>query len=441
MKKLISSLIVFMVLIGTVLPVYGEEETAWPEIKSESAIVIDNNTGMILYSKDADKRMYPASTTKIMTALLVLENGNLDDVVTISETAVDSIDEDSSTAGLRAGETQTVQDLLYALMIPSANEAAFALGEYIDGSVEQFVARMNKRAEELGCQNTHFVNPSGLHDDDHYTTAYDLSLIAREAMKNETFREIVSTTNFTLPNNGYRRQSVFYTTNFLISQYTDTRYYYKNAIGIKTGSTSQAGNCLVSAAESKDNTLIVVTLNAPRENGLVYSFVDTKNLYTYAFENYKLTEYVTSGQILGEVQVKNAKDYAVSLLLAEQKQEAFLPSDFDEKDIEVQTHLQENIKAPIQKDQVLGTADIVYKGQKLSTINVVADKEIEYSFFVSVVTFIKMVIDKINIFHIPVPLFIPILFVILVIICLIIAGIRRKRRRRYRYFSNRRRYR
>lgn len=441
MKKLVSSLIVFILLFGCVLPVFGEEESKWPEIKSESAIVIDNNTGMTLYSKEADKKMYPASTTKIMTALLVLENGNLNDAVTISETAVNSIGKDSSNAGLKAGETQTVQDLLYALMIPSANEAAFALGEYIDGTVEEFVARMNKRAEELGCKNTHFANPSGLHDDEHYTTAYDLSLIAREAMKNETFQKIVSTSSFTLPDNGYKRQSKFYTTNFLISQFIDTRYYYKNAIGIKTGSTSQAGNCLVSAAQSKGNTLIAVTLNAPKENNLVYSFVDSKNLYTYAFEHYKVKAYVENGQILGETTVKNAKDYAVSLLLADQKQEAFLPADFEEKDIEIKLNLQEKIKAPIQKDQVLGTADIFYQGQKLSTVNVIADKEIQYSFLVSVLSFFKTAIDKINIFHIPVPLFIPILFVIIVIICLIIAGIRRRRKRRYRYFSNRRRYR
>ena len=195
--------------------------------------------------------MYPASMTKIMTALLVLEKGNLDDIVTVSQKAVDSVDiYQSSNIGLQVGEEVSVRDLLNALLIPSANDAAYALAEYISSSELDFANLMNERARELGAVNTHFTNSSGLHDDDHYTTAHDIALIAREAMKNTTFAQTVSQSTFIFPQTNMRQSKATYAnTNHLVSRYLNTSYYYDKATGIKTGFTDEAGQSLVSFAE------------------------------------------------------------------------------------------------------------------------------------------------------------------------------------------------
>ena len=170
-----------------------------PTIASEAAIVVEVSTGRIIYEKNSTKQMYPASTTKIMTAILTIENCNLTDMVTISESALSNIPEGYVTCGLVAGEQLSVNDLLYALMLPSANDAAYVLAEHIGGSVEGFSNMMNSKAQELGCTATHFINPNGIHSEDHYSTAYDLYLIANYAMKNETFRTIVASKEYTLP--------------------------------------------------------------------------------------------------------------------------------------------------------------------------------------------------------------------------------------------------
>ena len=251
------------------------------DIRGASAIVMDAKTGRVLFDKDADRRMYPASTTKIMTALLALEYGHLDETVTVPK-QIAKLPKDSSLVPLKAGEKLSLQDLLYGLMLPSGNDAAVAIAAHVSGSVNDFVARMNERAAELGCQDTRFKNPHGYMQEDHYTTARDLALIAREAMRLETFREIAATGSYTLPavsSKGKKRKLA--STNQMLLESSSSYYPYE--IGVKTGSHSKAGECFVGAAEKDGVTLITVTLKSSAKG----KWTDTRRLSEYGFSQYE----------------------------------------------------------------------------------------------------------------------------------------------------------
>ena len=234
-----------------------------------------NAKAAIIYEKDIYEQNYPASVTKILTAILTLENCELDDVVTVSQSAISHIPTGYVIAPLYIGEQITIKDLLYALMLKSANDAAYVLAEHVGGSVDGFSEMMNKKAEELGCKNTHFVNPNGIHNQNHYTTAYDMYLISDYAMKNETFKEIVSTYEYTLsPTNKHPlKDRIMKNTNNFVNP--KNAYYNKIVNGIKTGTTKQAGNCLIT--DSSDNGLefITVVLGAQTANS---KFSETKKI-------------------------------------------------------------------------------------------------------------------------------------------------------------------
>ena len=250
------------------------------DIRGASAIVMDLASGRVLFEKDADKRMYPASTTKIMTALLALEYGHLDETVTVPK-QITKLPKDSSLVPLKAGEKLSLLDLLYGLMLPSGNDAAVAIATHISGSVDDFVARMNQRAEELGCRDTRFKNPHGYMQEGHYTTARDLALIAREAMKLETFREIVSTGSYTLPAISKNKKRKLVTKDEMILKSSSSYYPYE--IGVKTGSHSKAGQCFVGAAEKDGATVITVTLKSTEKG----KWADTRRLSEYGFAQYE----------------------------------------------------------------------------------------------------------------------------------------------------------
>ena len=261
-----------------------------PALDATAALLVSPDSGMVLYSKNADQKRYPASTTKIMTALLTLENvSNLDETVTSEAVDFENVTADSSNAGILLGEQVTVRDLLYALMLPSANEAAYMLARHVGGSWEQFVDMMNDRAAELGCTGTHFCNPCGLHEEDHYTTAHDLYLIAKEAMKDVTFRDIVSTVQHRMAKTNLHEERIIYTTNQLIFS-SFQPWSYANCLGIKTGHTSQAGNCFVGYAEYGDAKLFSVVLGCSDSSkeypSVAASFTDTKKLCQWGFENF-----------------------------------------------------------------------------------------------------------------------------------------------------------
>ncbi len=259
----------------------------WPQmtpIKEASAVVMDADNGGILYSLNRDTIRYPASTTKIMTALLAIENADPGEIVTIDETGLVYTTDGSTNAGTVAGEEFTVEQCLYISLLKSANDIATQLGKHVAGSVEAFAAMMNERAEEIGCVNTHFVNPSGMPDTEHYTTAGDMALIMRECLKNDFFRKIISTRSYTVPpTNKCASERVYDNHCSLIMP--SSEYYYEPCIGGKTGFTQAAWRTLVTAAEKDGRTLICVTMRGPDKT----DYTDTANLFEYGFNNFSVT--------------------------------------------------------------------------------------------------------------------------------------------------------
>lgn len=263
------------------------------EILSESVILIDSKSGTVIYSKNENKIMYPASTTKVLTAILVLENGNLDDITTVSREAISSIPPGYSSAYLSEGEEISVKSLLEVLLIHSANDSANVLAEYISGSIDSFVDLMNQKATELGCTNTHFTNTNGIQDENHYSTASDLAIIAKYCMQNSTFRTLVAMKSCTIPATNKSEQRKYINTNDSIIE--SSEYYREDCIGIKTGYTSQAKNCLISACRDNDIELIAVLLYSPH---LADRYADLDTLYEYGYKVYPLLNIPTENEEL-----------------------------------------------------------------------------------------------------------------------------------------------
>lgn len=357
------------------------------DLNCKAAILLEEKTGRIVYEKNSKEKLYPASTTKILTAILVLENCNLSDSVIVNKSALTGIPDGYVVGNLRAGEEFTIENLLYALMLKSANDVAVVLAEHISGSVEAFADLMNKKASEIGCTNTHFVNPNGIHDDEHYTTAYDLALIAKYCMKNETFKQIVSVEEYTLPKtNLYAYEDrMFDNTNSLIL--SESPYYYEYATGIKTGYTKEAGSCLVSSATKNDISYVSVVLNSDSDKyGKNARFTDSIELFNYGFENFEYNEFKKKNEIIKKLEIQNATKETRELnLKIESALISFNNVNFDFENLEPKIELQENIKAPIVKNQVLGTVtyvvdDIEYKSNLLAMSDV--EEKTNYVLFI-----------------------------------------------------------
>ena len=275
---------------------YPDEPGRLPDTVGDSIVVMDAATGQVIYAKDAYEKRYPASITKVMTVLVALEHGNLEDTITMSDTAVWGIERDSSHIALDVGEEINFEDALYAVLLVSANEAAWGVAEHVAGTLDKFCDLMNQKAEELGCVSTHFVNANGLHDDEHYTCAYDMALIAREAIKNDKFREITATTHYIIPpTNKQEEERELWQNNKLIKEESD--FYYPYCEGGKTGFTDQALGTLVTWAKKDDVELICVVMHS-RPTSTTYT--DSKALYEYYFNNYSYASPLTSFEFTDE---------------------------------------------------------------------------------------------------------------------------------------------
>ena len=361
-----------------------------PEVTAGAALLMDAANDELLYEKNADQRMYPASITKVMTALLVLEaveagQLSLDQVITASNTYQSDLSANGSTQNIRPGEQMSVLDLLYCLLLASANEAANILGEAVDGSVSAFVEHMNRRAQELGCENTSFVNAHGLHDDNHYTTAHDIYLFARQAMTNDTFRDIVSTQYYRVPATNLSGERLFYNSNaLLVTWYYSESYIYDRAIGIKTGTTDEGGHCLLSAAEDGDRYLICVVLNAQQvvqEDGSVdrRQFSESRRLLQWGFSNFLRQPIVDTDTPVDQVSITLSEVDHV-LVRPAQQLERTLPSDLDLSQIQQEVHLDSaTVQAPVAAGQVLGSLTLRYQDEVLGEVDLVAVDSVERS--------------------------------------------------------------
>lgn len=373
-RKLFTAFILFILLTFNTRVAAAESF----HLDVDSCILIDSKTGQILYNQNADaKGMYPASTTKIMTAILALENGSLDQVMTASQKAVNDIGRDGMNIGIMAGEEITLEYLLHALLISSANETANIIAENICSSREEFIELMNKRALELGAKDTHFVNTNGMHNDNHYTTASDLAKIARYAMTLPKFREIVSKTEYTmLPTNKHESWPTLYSTNKLLRYGTRSDLFKIN--GIKTGYTSPAGYCFVSSAVYNDGMELIGVILGDRNTGVKDSvFKCTEQLMEYGNRNYSLQTLIKQGEVIREdVDVLDAQLGKSLDLIAENAVECVLPADTSLWNLSRIEYIKSDLAAPISRGEILGHIEYFRNGISLGRTNIVASEPV-----------------------------------------------------------------
>lgn len=401
MRKKQITLLLFIFLLSFVLPLFSTTSLADTSLNTYSpyCILMEASTGNIIYEKDAHAKVPPASTTKIMTAILTLEHCQLTDTATVSHNAIYSVPVGYTHAYLVEGEILTIEQLLHILLIPSANDAANVLAEHIAGSVESFATMMNTKALELGMEDTHFVNPNGVQNEKHYSTAYDLALLGRYAMQNETFRKIVSTTQYTLPatNNYPKADRYFKTTNELIApddRNSIDNYYYPYATGIKTGYTNAAKNCIVASSKKDDVEYIVVILGADKlENGLSARYLDCINLFNYAFENYKTYTMHEENSVLKQLKVAKASIATKNLdIVVKDKITLLLKKDTDASSITPNVEISSDLVAPISKNTVIGTITYQVDGNTYTSDLLAGADVLESNAFTNSLTIASIII-------------------------------------------------
>lgn len=351
-----------------------------PSVSSENYILVNMDDGEVLLGKNTSDRKYPASTTKIMTAILAIENLDLEAYSQVSNYAVMSISWDSSKLGLYEGESFKNIDLINGMMVASGNDAANVLAESVSGSVDAFVELMNKKADELGLTGTHFSNPHGLTDENHYTTVEDMAKLTCYAMKNETFRKAVKMTSFELPTTEKcSDRRYFINTNNMLTKERTSDYYYSLATGVKTGYTDAALHCLVGSAEKDGVRLISVILGASNINGVNMSYPDTKALFEWGFENYENTALVRAGQIADEKTIKYAKGAKTAKLISASDFSVLSKKGEDISSLETKVILDGPLKAPIVVGEKVGVITVSLNGEKIGEVDLTVDKNYEYS--------------------------------------------------------------
>lgn len=380
-KVLITCILLIFMLNFSIVSATSET----PDIIAGAAILIDSSSEKVLYSKNEAEKMYPASTTKILTAILTLENCNLDDVVTVPYEAISSIPSGYSVAALQAGEQLTVEQLLRLMLVHSANDAANVLAYHISSSIQVFANLMNDKIAELGLKNTHFTNPSGMHDENHYTTAYDLAIIMKYCMKNGTFRNYAGLKSCTIPPTNKYEERVFKTTNDLLiydNRNVASNYYYQYAIAGKTGYTTPAKNCLVSVSNKDGLELICVVLSVGLyPNNLSAKFVDTKSIFEYGYNNYVIRKLREQNAIATQVEISNGTKETKNLdLLIANDIDPLISQDDINTDFSPEIIVNDNLTAPISQGQVLGKIVYNIDGIEYSS-DLIASHNVEKSNF------------------------------------------------------------
>ena len=346
-------------------------------LTAESAILMDATTGKILYEKNSRTKQYPASITKLMTILLALEHGSLEDEITFSHDAVFSIEPGSAHIAIQEGEILTLEQVLYGIMLRSANECANAAAEYVDGSMEKFAEHMTARAKELGCENTNFVNANGLFDENHYTTAYDMALIAQELLKNETYRSMMSNTYYLIPpTNKQPEERPLHGQHQMLNE--NSLYYYEPAEGGKTGYTVEAQNTLVTYAKQGDTELIAVVLKC---NGAQH-YVDTKTLFEYGFANYQTVKAFSAADLTQNVAITETyKDKTTTLdtIAVAPASDVYvtIPKNATIENITKAVDCPESASVPVAVGDKLGIVVLSLNGETLATVALTAQKEVK----------------------------------------------------------------
>ena len=389
-KRIIAAVAVLILMTGTVFPVFASPTRIelGVELTATAAIIVNEDTGRVIYEKNADKRIAPASTTKIMSAALAMTM--CDDLENTMVTApydlwVEFDGIDISSAGIHGGETMSMIDLIHCMLLCSANEAASIVADYFGR--EQFIEAMNRKAKELGCTGTHFVNPHGLDESEHYTTARDLYLITDWAMSVPGFSDIVSLSSYTLHETNIHSERDIYTTIQLQSEYSG--YYTRYIKGIKTGTTDDGGRCLVTRGESGGMTFTSIIMGCPMEiDTRIWeegqsAFTNTRLALDWCFDHTAVTEIVKRGTPVSETTLKYAKHKDYLMLYASESVSTILQTNTGEDPVIIyETEIPESVDAPIASGQVIGTAKVFSDGMYIGDIDLIALEDIEKSYFI-----------------------------------------------------------
>lgn len=448
MKKKLAAFLTMMIVLSSIItsalvPASAVNYKNNVKLKSKAVLLINMDTGQTVFEKNADKKVYPASTTKIMTYIIVAENvTNFKKTkVKIKQSVLDKlIGTGSSVANVQShvGQSMTILDLLYSMMVPSGNDAAMVLADFVgQGDISKFVEMMNKKAKELGCKKTHFMNPDGLHDKNHYTTASDLAKITQYALTLPEFSTITNTTTYYVTGETYPLT----TTNYLIDANRGYPYYYQYAKGIKTGTTDEAGHCLVTmgAADGYSYLGVFMKNKFDPQNDEYGTMIDAKEMFRWALTKLELNQVASSETPICEEKVNLAWGKNTVQLVPEKNINAIVPNDFKESEIIIEDDIPDSVDAPIKEGDVIGKATVYYKGsqadgkQELGKVNLVSSETIERSGILYVLSVIQSIVVS-NWFIVVIAV-----IVVLLIIYIIISSIIRRRSRRRR--KNVKRYR
>ena len=431
MKRISVIVLSVIIICLSVFPVSAVDYKFNADTVSDEVYLENLNAGAVVYEKNSNKRSYPASTTKIMTFIITAENvSDLENTsVTIKQDIISGLDLESTVMGLSShiGEKVSVKDLLYGLMLPSGNDAALVLADYVGGGISGFVEKMNAKAAELGCKNTHFANPHGLYDTNHYSTAHDMALIAKHAMKIKGFMDICNTVYYTP--DGFK---TLHNTNYMLdSEAEGGQYYYQYTKGIKTGYLDEAGKCLVTSSDKNGDKYLCVCLGAAfsyAEN-VNYAMKDSAKLYDWAYKNLGVQTLYSPSNSLASVDVKYVRNGKTLEAVPEKEISAFLPNNYDKKKLKVEINCPEQVDAPVAQGDVLGTVSVKYEDLDLGVTNLVAAEDVERD------------ISPLEVFvteHMQLIIIVSAVLVLIIVLLIVLISVRRKARRRSRASKGRR---
>lgn len=448
-KRHVVWVFVLLLILSSVLPVSAQGYDPGLEISSKALYLINLDTDTVLYEKNSSERLPPASITKVMTYIVAYEKTSdiMNTVVTVSQKVDDELTgTGSSMSGIKTGEQLTVFQLLNLMMVPSGNDASLALAFYIsEATGRDFYTLMNEKAAEIGCTDTNFVNPHGLHDKNHYSSAKDIALITKYAMALPYFMEITDKLYYTLaPTNKSEIERTVYSTNRMLSpNIDDGMYYYRYAKGIKTGSHNEAGYCLVSTASKDGYSYMCVALGSPLldANGEYISthgeMLDTRALYQWAFDNFEIKMIMKNGDIKGSIKVDYSWDKDKILLKAGETVSALLPKDIEISSIICKYDLPQIARTPIKEGDEIGEVTLSYADKTITTVKLLASESAEKS---SILFLLSMCKDIFFANWITTLLFCIILLLLVYFLLVLIYNIRKNNRRKANKYANSKKY-
>ena len=397
----------------------------------KAGMLISLDTEEILYENNIDMKVYPASITKIMTTILMLESDKYDPEgkITMTKSALDLVlGTGSSVSYIKEGDEFTQLDLVYLVLMSSYGDCTYLAAEYYGGTVENFVAMMNSKATELGLSGTHYENPVGLHHETNYTTVRDIYTLSKYALQNETFKTVCETPRYTMPATNMRGERTLVTTNAL--QDPNTNYYYRGrAKGVKTGFTDEAGRCLVSTASYNNYNYMCIVMGCPPKEKKHFS--ESIDLYNWAFNNFSFKEVASSTEPVCEMPVELSLETDFVPLHFKKPFVSVLPNEADDSTIVIKTHLSsESVEAPIKKGDVLGTAEIIYAEKVIGTVDLVAGDDVEQSGILVIVKYVKSIFTSI---YMKLIIALAVIAVLIFIILCIKLNISRLKKRKVKY--------